>query len=314
MEPAPEPATHTAAVMMDRSQPEDDPCQPATGTGEAFGTCGELVQGQFEAGEDFLVTLPVARWSRVRVRLWRDRQGVGCIPPEKTKTVAATLAALRSMGQPQHGIEIEVESQIPVGKGMASSSADIVAACRACAQMLGRRIAPSEISRIAIAIEPTDGVMYDGVVSYSHRRGELIEEFGALPPMLVLAVDHGGIVDTQEYNRIPKRYSSDEYEALRTAYALVRAGVREADLRQIGQGATLSARVNQRLLYKPHLKALLSLALECGGYGLCAAHSGTVLGLIFDAHARDRVRHIHAELLRRIDPTLSAMVVSGLSC
>ena len=47
-------------------------------------------------------------------------------------------------------------------------------------------------------------------------------------------------------------------------------------------GATRSAITNQQLLYKPQLDAVLRLAEDVGAVGVNAAHSGTVLGLLFD--------------------------------
>ena len=59
-------------------------------------------------------------------------------------------------------------------------------------------------------IEPTDGVMYPGVVSFYHRKVELGEIFGPMPRLTVVAVDEGGEVDTIEYNRLRKPYTSEE--------------------------------------------------------------------------------------------------------
>lgn len=276
------------------------------------GACGELVQGQFENGEDFLVTLPVDLYAEVQVELNFTSSIIQGAPDGKEKTRLAIRKTLDYLGYPSFGAAFTVTSDIPEGKGMASSTADILAACRATAQALGQELSSEEISHIAIEIEPSDGIMYPGVVCYNHRRGELIETLGALPPMDILAVDLGGHVDTLQFNRIPKRYNAEELEILCQAYELVRAGIRGQSLEEIGLAATMSARVNQRLLPKPHLDTLIALAAAYGAHGVCVAHSGTVAGLLFERGAKASVENARDAIWRRIDPTLVIYTLQSL--
>jgi L-threonine kinase len=265
-----------------------------TGVARVPGTCGELVQGQLTGGVDFLITLPVDLWSEVRVRL--DESGrVEVTPPHKVKTRLAVRRALDALDLPGVGARVDVSSALPEGKGMASSTADVVAACRAAARAAGRTLTAGAISRIARGIEPSDGVMYPGSVAYNHRRCELIERLGPLPPFRVLIADPGGAVDTLAFNRRPKNYTPDEMTAIAQAYEWAAAGVRRGDRTLIGRAATLSALINQRILPKPHLAKLIAIARAHGAYGVNAAHSGTVTGLLFDPAAEaDAARAVEA--------------------
>lgn len=85
-----------------------------------------------------------------------------------------------------------IESDLPIGKGLASSSADLLATARAIESCYGINIPISLLQRFMVEIEPTDGVMYPGVVSFFHRKVELGEIFGPMPRMTVVAVDEGG--------------------------------------------------------------------------------------------------------------------------
>ena len=68
----------------------------------------------------------------------------------------------------------------------------------------------------------------------------------------------------------------------------MKAGLRRGNLADIGYGATLSARVHQRILYKPQLETVIGLAREVEALGVNVAHSGTVIGVLLDpAHAND---------------------------
>lgn len=272
----------------------------STGVGRAFGTCGELAQGQFDSGEDFLITLPVDTWSEVQVTVDATSTEVrGNI--EKTKTSLAIRKAVDHLGFPNWGATFQSKSELPEGKGMASSSADIVAACRAVSAALKLPLSAEEISRIAISIEPTDGVMYSGSVCYNHRKGNLLETFGNLPPFNLLVLDLGNQVDTVAFNQIPKNYTAVETEQINRAYELIKSGIQMQDLAQIGLGATLSAEVNQRILIKPHFERIVSIARAHGASGICAAHSGTVLGLLFAPRASHRIATARRSILNDVD-------------
>lgn len=252
----------------------------------APGACGELVQGQFEDGRDFLVTLPVSLWTKVHLKLTPVSSEIQRSTAGKEKTQQAIRKTLDYLDYPSYGATFAVLSEIPEGKGMASSTADIVAACRATADALGRPLSAEEISRIAISIEPSDGIMHPGVATYNHRRGELIERLGELPPMRLLALDLGGSVDTLQFNKKEKNYSKKELAKIEAAYQLVKIGLGEGNLEKIGRAATMSAKINQRLLPKPDLDRLIEIAKRHKSYGVCIAHSGTIAALIFDWNAK----------------------------
>jgi L-threonine kinase len=275
----------------------------STGVDKAFGTCGELAQGQFDSGEDFLITLPVDMWAEMRVTIDVNSSEVrGNI--EKTKTILAIRKTLDYLGFANFGATFQSQSDLPEGKGMASSSADIVAACRAVSAALKLPLSAEEISRIAISIEPTDGVMYEGSVCYNHREGSLLETFGNLPPFNLLVLDLGNQVDTVAFNHPPKNYTTAERDKINQAYELIKSGIQMQDLAQIGLGATLSAEVNQRILVKPHFERIASIARAHGASGICAAHSGTVLGLLFAPRASHRIATARRSILNDVDRSI----------
>ena len=242
---------------------------------------GELVQGQFDTGEDFLVTNPVNCFSTVRVAAMRGCGRVNVVPASCTKVRKAVEQTLRFLEVTDRDVHVRVSSDIPVGKGMASSTADVVGAIEATAQALERSITAEEVSALAISIEPSDGLMYRGVVVYNHRRGYLLERLGCIPDMHQLIIDTGGEVDTIAFNKIPKNYTREELAMQEQALALLREGICTSDVWKIGQGTTLSARVNQRLLPKANFDEILSVASVFGACGVICAHSGTILSLLF---------------------------------
>lgn len=242
---------------------------------------GELVQGQFDTGEDFLVTNPVGCFSTTHVTARYGCGLVSVIPASCTKVRRAVEHTLNFFGVTDRDVHVRVRSDIPVGKGMASSTADVVGAIEATAQALSRSLTADNVSAIAISIEPSDGLMYRGVVVYNHRRGHLFERLGCIPDMCQLIIDTGGEVDTIAFNRIPKQYTREEQALQEQALALLREGICAGDVWKIGQGTTLSARINQRLLPKARFEEILSMAMAFGACGIVCAHSGTILSLLF---------------------------------
>ena len=98
------------------------------------GSCGELVQGT-DAGINFLVTCPISLYSTVTVDLAPDGTTV---PEAGAKTREAVRRTLEYLRLPVADYSVDVQSELPAGKGMASSSADISAACLATALAAGR--------------------------------------------------------------------------------------------------------------------------------------------------------------------------------
>jgi L-threonine kinase len=245
------------------------------------GTCGELVQGRIE-GKDSHITCPVEILSSVSVQLTQFYGQIEC-PPDKVKTRQAVRKTLELLGHTTRGVKVSVSSQIHVGKGMASSTADIVGGCLATAKALGKTISPRMVADIAISIEPTDGIMYEGIVCFDHLGGEIIQSLGDAPPIDILVIDPGGSIDTLRFDSRRERCASiyiKNENFILEALSLVKEGIKKRDIHLVGKGATLSALRNQEILYKRELADIISISTSLGGIGVNVAHSGTVIGIL----------------------------------
>ncbi|MFE0098722.1 kinase [Streptomyces sp. NPDC059009] len=259
------------------------PVPPGVGVGTAFGTFGELLQGALpERDGDFLVTLPVARWTRATYRRDPDSTALEVRPARKTK--ALQLARMIAELAPGRGVggTLTLSSVIPEGKGLASSSADLVATARATGQALGVALPPARIERLLSRIEPTDGVLYSAIVAFHHRTVRLRSVLGALPAMGVVGVDEGGEVDTVAFNRVPKTFTTADRHVYARLLDRLTAAVRHRDLAEVGRVATRSALMNQRLRHKRTLEPMREICREVGGLGVAVGHSGTTLGILLD--------------------------------
>lgn len=241
-------------------------------------TCGELVQGTDANGRAFLVSCPIDRFAEVRATI--DETGPTSGPPGRPKALAAARRTLVALGRGSLGVRLEIRSDLPVGRGFGTSTADVVGAVAATAWALGEWLAPAEIARLAVSIEPSDGTMFPGLAVFDHRAASRSEVLGSAPALGLVVLDFGGAVDTLAHNA-RQTAAPPAVTALQTrALDLVRRGVLAADPAAIGAGATLSALANEALLPKLALVETLELAACLGALGVCAAHSGTALGLL----------------------------------
>ena len=254
------------------------------GAAWAPGTCGELAQGHLD-GIAVMVTCPIDIGSKAIVEL---SCGSGCVegPADAPKARRAVASTLDVLGRPELSARLQLQSVLPRSKGMATSTADVTSAIAATATALGATLSPQQQAELAVAIEPSDGVMLPGIALFNHLGGRIARTLGPPPPMRVLVLEFAGEVDTEAFNagnRANGVYQDDG--RFREALDLIAAGLANGDPRQIGEGATLSSQANQCVLPKPQLPHAMKLAKDAGALGVNVAHSGTVIGLLFDADA-----------------------------
>ena len=275
------------------------------------GSCGELVQGTRE-GVPFLVTCPIDLYTTVTVT-----DGVGQRQGFGAKSHAAFRRVLDYLGEEVFPCDMTLASELPIGKGMASSSADIAAVCFAAAAALGKELTAAEVSRIAAGIEPTDGVFFPGIVRLNHMTGECQERMGEFPPLRIAIFDTGGAVNTVEFHRrVDVERLSRENEAQTMAALDLLSGSKEPEA--IAEAATKSALANQTILPKRDLSAIIETARNLGALGVNAAHSGTILGVLFPPATDDKCLEQQAFRLADHHPHLKYLqgvtLISGGYC
>ena len=159
------------------------------------GSCGELVQGCID-GKPFLVTCPVNLYTRVVVT--DAKSGICGLGSKSYRALQDTLSFL---GEARLPFGIQLRSELPQGKGMASSSADIAAVVFAVSTAFGHCLTAEETARLAVGIEPTDGVFFDGIVRFNQMTGECLEHMGCFPRLKIAVFDTGGAVDTLAFHQ-----------------------------------------------------------------------------------------------------------------
>src|SRR5665648_29451 len=269
------------------------------------GTCGEWVQGARQ-GIPFLVDCPINRFSEVRVSL--NMHGTGWdIPPAKTKALQVLELLKQDLELPALSGKVEFLQQLPEGKGMASSTADITAVVAAALIALGEDPVPERLAHFALRIEPSDSVMFPGITDLEHVLRHKHRTLGPSVPALFLALDWGGAIDTRDFNAKPglaEHYRRYEDEIAK-AYGLAIEGIEQTDLEKLAAAGTISARCNQEINSKLQFYSLLSWVLEKGGLGVVSAHSGTLLAGVFPPNnfsSQEERRNLRLEAYQRFNP------------
>lgn len=248
------------------------------GVGTCYGTFGELIQGII-GDIPFLISLPINVRSTAIFLPSRKSEKIHIVSlTAKPKSELACRLLLQKFNILSGGT-LFLASNLPEGKGMASSSADIVASLRAIADFYSLSLNEIDLSNITSEIEPTDGIMYQELVAYDYINGSLIEVIGDLPKMLLLGIDTGGTVDSTLFNQIPKHFDPEEKQLFLEAYDFLKKGVQKNELSYIFKAATMSARINEKRLSKPFFNEMMDIAAEYNG-GIVIAHSGTVIGIL----------------------------------
>lgn len=248
------------------------------------GTCGELVQGLID-DLPCLVSCPIDRYARATVTLSAGTPGWRT-PPDFPKTEAALRSAAAHLGLVGGG-NLARSSELPRSKGYGSSTADVASAVYALGLAAGRPFDAPAVAQLAVQIEPSDSVMFPGLALLAHRTGERYETLGEAPHLDILMLDTGGRVDTLTFNRnLPLEAMRRQAPRVSDALAMLRDGIRQQDPELVAWAATLSAQAHQHILPKPALDAVLSAGREAGALGVCVAHSGTLIGVLFRPMSR----------------------------
>lgn len=254
----------------------------------AMGHAGEFLQGAIEKDgvrHSILVSIPAPELES-RAQFTPDEGGELCVTPRwKTKCRSAFEVAWKSLSHASPSGCLQIESNIPVCRGLGSSTADCVAAIRTAAHALGRTLSEQQIARLAHRAEQnSDATMFDShPVVFRHREGiahrTLARSAPAFDLVIVESVRGARLVETDglarpRYNQAEIREFDELLERLLRAHA-------SADRQEIGRVSERSADINQRFHPMPGLLQVRAIARSLGAYGTAIAHSGDIQAMLF---------------------------------
>ncbi|MDO4719774.1 MAG: cobalamin biosynthesis protein [Peptostreptococcaceae bacterium] len=250
-------------------------------------SCGELIQGKTEEGE-FLTSYNIPLYSKACLRRGEPKLKMR----RYEKSYQALERVLRYFGEEKHlsSLNLSIISNIPRGKGMSSSSADIGAVIGAAAAYLGLAVEPELAAKFAASIEPTDSIFFRRLTLIDPLSGRKIRTIGKLKGKKVLVLESAAKVETIGMRKRPEylEYKNKNIIFYKKILEDLEEGIKENDSKLVGNSLRKSAVLNQQLLEKPRLEEIFEIADRLKAYGVNIAHSGCVVGILIDEEEDSR--------------------------
>ncbi len=260
-------------------------------------SCGEFVQGMI-GNEEYLCSYAVNLFSEVYLEERKDGEEEDLTERVKgtdkkiyIRNVKKSRLAIKKVFEKYdipletlNNISVKIISEVPVSKGMGSSTADIGAAIGAALNFIGEEMTCDEIAEIAASIEPTDSVFMEENVIFNPVKGKVKEKLGYVDNMKALLLEPNKYLNTVDLrkNRMYREAKMKNREIIENAFKMLKKGFTENDRNMIGRACTASSLANENICKKEYLKEIIDVSDKFGGFGVNVAHSGTIVGILLD--------------------------------
>lgn len=250
-------------------------------------SCGEFVQGIID-DEEYLCSYAIDMYSKVYIEEKLVDINLG-----RYKSRLAIEKVFEKFNLPKKdtkNISLNIDSKIPIGKGMASSTADIGATIKATLSLIDKDLSSEEICKLAAEIEPTDSIFIDRNSIFNPLNGTVIKYLGNISNAKVIILEPNKVLDTMKI-RLRKDYNTlkiENREIIKKSFTLLEDGLKNDNLSLVGEACTLSSLANENIEKKERLNEIIKIAKKYGAYGVNIAHSGTVIGILIDRFMDDK--------------------------
>ena len=250
-------------------------------------SCGEFVQGILD-NEEYLSSYAINLFSVATLEESKDIINKG--PSKSRRAMELVFEKFNIPIEDTKNISLNIKSQIPIGKGMASSTADIGATIKATLSMLNKTLTGEEISKLAVKIEATDSLLLNQHSIFNPLTADVKKYLGGINDTKVVILEPDDILNTKLIRTMPdyKSYKMQNKEIIKTSFDLLDEGLLKNDLNLIGRACTYSGLANENIHKKPFLKEIIEISDRFGCYGVNIAHSGTVIGVLMHKKMDDK--------------------------
>ncbi|MGO1071045.1 GHMP family kinase ATP-binding protein [Lysobacter sp. CA199] len=275
---SPAAAAHNALFATART---DAP--PMVYSGVCHGTLGELWQGPYEQDGELhigLISLPVRKYSWMHY-LPGEHGQIELDLAGKDKCRRAIELYLQHHGKSLPPGRWNHDSELPLGKGMASSTADLVATIRCLDRVFGLQTPIATVADLLRGIERSDSVFLDRYALYLSGRQQVVRSFDAPLRLHACYIDEGGTVETEKLAEPLLRHYQRHLPAYRRHLQRAIDAFERVDPLAVCECATHSAQLAQWVTPKIHFESLRQRQHEFGADGIVIAHTGSLLGYLF---------------------------------
>ncbi len=243
------------------------------------GSIGEIIQGKLQ-GKDVLLSCPVNLFTKVR--LFESSKPVNIFENPKCYNFLRNIAEEWGMEDYAAHMDIEIFTEIPKGKGFASSTADLCALYYSMLKLFNKKFNEEELIKGCLKIEPTDSIIFKKMTVFDYKKGSFYKEIGEYIEFHLLVFEGENVIDTVEFNKkiLP------EQSGIEDILEILKEGIAKKDINTIAFAATESILRNQHRLKYDILPEIIRIKNITGGLGIVGAHSGDALGIIYDDEER----------------------------
>lgn len=244
-------------------------------------SCGEFVQGMIK-DKEYLSSYAIDKYSTVTLE--EKLENINRGPLKARRALEEIFKYFDLPRKDLKNISIDIRSDIPIGKGMASSTADIGATIKATLNFIGKDLDEYEISKIATKIEPTDSIYIKENTIFNPLDANVIRKLGVIDRGKVIILEPNETLSTrhirkkENYHKLKRQ---NKY-IIEYAFKLLGEGISKKDLMLIGQACNISSVANENIHKKRYLNEIMDISKEYGACGVNIAHSGTVIGILLE--------------------------------
>ncbi|GAA0730635.1 kinase [Clostridium malenominatum] len=255
------------------------------------GSFGEIVQGK--VGDiDILCSCPINMYTEVKI--FETNKPKLRYNYSKSSMLIENL--LKEWREERYisNLDIEIKSNIPTGKGFASSTADLCGVYHGLLKLFNKKYNADEIIKHCIQIEPTDSIIFNKMTLFDYKRGLYRETIGEYFQFNILVFEGEKQVDTLQFNKTPLPPLSNIEDLM----PIFKKGVEERDTKKIAYCSTESIKRNNERLKYEILETILKIKDEINGHGIIGAHSGDALGIIYEGEVDFKVLEKYKSCLK----------------
>ena len=239
------------------------------------GSVGEIIQGNMR-GIDVLTSCPINLYTKVKV--FESSCQHNRFKNYKANKFMFNMLKRWNYEKFIQELNIDIYSQIPIGKGFASSTADLCALYNALLKLFKRKFNEKELIEECLRLEPTDSIIFKEMTLFDYKNGTFKKTIGKYMKFYVLVFEGKTRVNTIEFNKkvLP------EQKDISDLVTLLMEAVEERNLIKLAHCSTESILRNQHRLKYNFLDNIFSIMNKIDGLGVIGAHSGNCLGIILE--------------------------------
>jgi uncharacterized protein involved in propanediol utilization len=252
-------------------------------SGICHGTLGELIQGPFIQDDELhisLISLPIKKYSIAHfIRTEDESFNTELANKEKCRRAIDIYLSLHQRRLPRG--KWVYDSELVQGKGMASSTADIVATIRCLDSIFTRQSSVESITCILREIERSDSVFLNEYALYLSGRQQAIHRLNGDPKFHAVYIDEGNTIDTDKAGKPLLAHYERNLPAYLTNLNRAVNAFHIQDWATLAHCATASAILGQGVIPKHNLDILLEKQNRYKADGIVVAHTGSLLGYLY---------------------------------